>query len=464
MSAQNSDNEVIENKSSGLFSLPGAFLKKLYANHDQEKNINEGRGINTHDSEIKKEDELSEVSKSLLSLINKTQKIFNNDESFVAVKNMAFEAHNDAIVNQVLLALTSVIRNVDKKFCVEKKEEIYQLPSLILKNFKFSKQYQEQSNALKNKCKSINSIDELNSCFQSAYNLFYSVYQDAYADKEELEKFLFNMGSRISSIGDKLNIVTEEQEIDLKIQGDLNLKMNDAVKMISNDIFTGNDLASLKNTVKVQLDSLQSIVEEERKIVKSQESRIQKSVKVLANRVHELQKEARELRDKVQHEKEKALKDSLTGINNRQAYNEKVLELIQSEDDINACLLIWDIDHFKKFNDQYGHVVGDKVLKTVANKMKMSLKKDYFLARYGGEEFAMLLPDMSVENAIQFANTVRKEVSKTVFLAKGEKVQITVSCGIARYQHKDNQQTLFERADQALYTAKQEGRDRVRAA
>ncbi len=464
MSTQNSDNEVIENKSSGLFSLPGAFLKKLYTSHDQAKQINEDHSIDSHESEIQSENELGEVSKSLLSLINNTKKIFNNDESFDAVKKLAYEAFDDERVNQVLFALTSAIRNANNKYCIEKKEEIFQLPLLILKNFKFSKQYQEQSNVLKNKCKNINSVDELSLCFQSAYNLFYSVYQDAYADKEELEKFLFNMGSRISSIGDKLNVVTEEQEIDLKIQGDLNLKMNDAVKMISNDIFTGNDLASLKNTVKVQLDSLQSIVEEERKIVKSQESRIQKSVKVLANRVHELQEEARELRDKVQHEKEKALKDSLTGIYNRQAYNEKILELIHSEDDISACLLIWDIDHFKKFNDQYGHVVGDKVLKTVANKMKALLKKDYFLARYGGEEFAMLLPGVTADNAIQYANTIREEVSKTVFLAKGKKVQITVSCGITCYQDKDTQQTLFERADQALYTAKQEGRDRVRAA
>ena len=463
MSAQNSDSEVIENKSSGLFSLPSVFLKKLYSNYDQAKQEKENPSASVHKDDVQVEGELSEVSKTLLSLINSTQKLFQNDEAFIAVKDLAYEAYNDEKANQVLLALTSVIRIVNKKFCIEKKEELFQLPSLILKNFKFSKQYQDKSNDLKNKCNNIKSVDELNICFQSAYNLFYSVYQDAYADKEELEKFLFNIGARINSIGDKLHAVAEEQESDIKIQGDLNLKMNDTVRLISNNIFTGSDLASLKNTVKVQLDSLQSIIEEERKIVKTQETRIQNNVKVLANRVHELQKEAQELRDKVQHEREKALKDSLTGINNRQAYNEKALELIQS-DDTSTCLLIWDIDHFKRFNDQYGHAVGDKVLKAVADKMKALLKKDYFLARYGGEEFAMLLPGVSSDDAIQFANGVREEVSKIVFLVKGKKVKITVSCGIASYQYKDSQQTLFERADQALYTAKQEGRDRVSAA
>lgn len=461
MSSRQSDSEIIENKSSGLFSLPGAFLKKLYANSDQKKQTKEKQDNYSQGDELQSERELTESSKALLSLINSAQKIFQKDETFAAVKNMAYEVTDDNGSNHVLFAFTSALKNASKKFCIEKKEEIFQLPLEILNNFKFSEQYKEQSTSLKKKCKKVGSIKELNACFQSAYSLFYSIYQDTYADKKELENFLFNIGSRISHISDKLHVVTEEQESDLKIQDDLNLKMNNAVKLISNNISTGNDLNSLKNNVKEQLDSLQSIVEEERQIVKAQESRIQNNVKVLANRVHKLQKEAQELRVKVQQEREHALKDTLTGVNNRQAYNEKVSELINSNENTGVCLLIWDIDHFKKFNDQYGHVVGDKVLKSVADKMQNSLKDDYFLARYGGEEFAMLLSGVSIDDAVQYANTVRDDVSNIVFLVKGKQVKVTVSCGMTCYQQEDNEQTIFERADQALYVAKQEGRNRV---
>ena len=461
MTSESSDSEIVENKSSGIFSLPGALLKKLYTNSDEARLENISQNESSEFEDIQKETELTEASKALLSLINNAQKLFQNDESFSNVKKMAYEVVDEESANRVIFAFISTLKKSSKQFCIERKEEIFQLPLDILNNFKFSGKYKEQSKSLKNKCKNIGSFSEVNECFEAAYGLFYTIYQDTNSDKEELEKFLFNIGSRISHISDKLHDVAEEQESDIKIQGDLNVRMNNAVKLISNNIVTGNDLDSLKNTVKEQLDSLQNIVEEEREIVKAQEFRIQNNVKALANRVHELQKEAQELRVKVQHEKEQALKDILTGINNRQAYNEKVSDLIDSDGAVSACLLIWDIDHFKKFNDQYGHVVGDKVLKTVAEKMNSSLEHDYFLARYGGEEFAMLLPGLSVDEAMQFANTVREDVSNIVFLVKGQQVKVTVSCGITSYQQEDNEQTLFERADKALYVAKQDGRNRV---
>jgi diguanylate cyclase len=295
------------------------------------------------------------------------------------------------------------------------------------------------------------------------YDLFYRVYQEAYADKEELENFLFNIGAQISRIGDKLHTVAEEQVSDLKIQGDLNLKMSNAVSLISKNIISGNDLSSLKNSVKVQLDALQNIVEEERQIVKAQENRVQQSVKVLANRVNELKLEAKELRDKVQREREQAARDPLTGLYNRQAYNEKISELISSKEENrdNLCLLVWDIDHFKKFNDQYGHVVGDKVLSAVAEKLTKTLKSNYFLARYGGEEFVMILPKLCTNDAQEFAEYVRNEISNIMFMVKGKKITITVSCGITRSQVNDSTQSIFERADKALYRAKEEGRNRV---
>ena len=275
---------------------------------------------------------------------------------------------------------------------------------------------------------------------------------------------MFNIGAQISRIGDKLHTVVEEQVSDLKVQGDLNTKMSDAVSLISKNIISGNDLTSLKNTVKEQLDSLQQIVEEERKIVKAQETRVHQSVEVLANRVNELKLETQELRDKVRREKEQALRDPLTGLYNRQAYNDKITKIFTDSrnDNDHPSLLIWDIDHFKKFNDLYGHVVGDKVLKAVADKLNKSLKDNYFLARYGGEEFVMILPGLSAKDSKQYADLVRNDVSNIIFLIKGKKIKITISCGIAKIQENDSVQSIFERADKALYAAKENGRDCVK--
>ena len=466
MEPYDSDNEVIENKSSGLFSLPAALIKKLYSNPSQTDSQQQGSLVDKNEFiDSDEEQELSEVAKSLLSLISKVQKIFNNDESFDSVRKLTYELADPSEANHVLMALTSVLKNLSSVYIVEDKNKVYDLPLEILKKFKFSENYKQRSIAVEKKCKNIKTISDLNLSFQEIYGLFYDVYQDTYADKEELENFLFNIGAQISRIGDKLHTVAEEQVSDLKIQGNLNEKMSDAVTLISKNIFSGNDLASLKNTVKEQLDSLQNIVEEERKIVKAQEEKINNNVKALASRVNELKIEAQELRDKVKREKEQALKDPLTNLYNRQAYNNKLTELLSISDESRKqfFLLIWDIDNFKKFNDLYGHVVGDKVLKAVAEKLKSSLKENCFLARFGGEEFAMLLSNSSIEEVHEFANKIREEIAKITFLVKGVKIMITISCGIAISQNSDSSQSIFERADKALYEAKEEGRNKVKS-
>ncbi len=461
MDIQEQDNEVVENKSSGIFSLSAALIKKLYPNSEQSSVDNDEYNEKLTDEHIN--DDKSEVSKSLIRLIDDTQNVFKQDISFNSIKNMAYEVTNDSESNHVLIALANVLNKVSKKFVIEKQDLLFKMPLALLEKFHFAKEYQDRSELLLEQCKKIQSVGDLSTCLQDVYELFYSVYQDTYADKEELEIFLFNIGAQVSLIGEKLHTVAEEQASDLKVQGELNLKMNDAVSLISENISSGNDLASLKNIVKDQLDTLQNIVEEERELVKAQEMRVNNSVKVLANRVNELKQEAQVLREKVQREKEHALLDPLTGIYNRQAYNEKVSELgmLAKKHGNKLSLSIWDIDHFKRFNDRYGHVVGDKVLKSVAEKLNSSLKDEYFLARYGGEEFSMLLPGLTAESAKEFADYVRNEVSNITFMVKGKKVQITVSCGIASIQDNDNAQSLFERADKALYSAKEEGRNRV---
>jgi len=473
MSVSDSENEVIENKSSGLFSLPAAFIKKLYVGTERlEDRSHKSKVIDSYPSDIDEDfrdeqgevdDEVKEISNSLLRLINSTQDLFQKNEAFGSVKGMASEIKDVSESNNVLIALAGVIKAVNGKYLVEKKEHVFELPLLILKKFKFSEEYKKESNSLEEKCKKINSISSLNSCLQEIYDLFFCVYKDTYADKEELENFLFNIGAQVSRIGDSMQTVVEEQVLDIRAQGDLNVKMNDAVSLLSKNILSGNDLESLKNTVKVQLDSLQSIVEEERQIVKAQESRVNNNVKALADQVNKLKLEAEELKDKVKKEREQALIDPLTGLYNRQAYNEKISEMLSSamNNDDKLSLLIWDIDHFKRFNDRYGHVVGDKVLNAVSSKLSTSLKENYFLARFGGEEFAMLLPDETSEDATNFAERVRDEVSKMVFMVKGKKVELTISCGISSYQHNDNSQSLFERADKALYLAKENGRNCV---
>lgn len=159
--------------------------------------------------------------------------------------------------------------------------------------------------------------------------------------------------------------------------------------------------------------------------------------------------------------------DFLTGVSNRQAFDTTLSALIQDaeENKGDVCLILIDIDHFKKFNDKYGHQMGDQVLKLVANALTNSVKGQDVVARYGGEEFAVILPDTPLSGALVVADKLRKTVeSKTLRRKDTHEVidKVTISSGVARYHYgNDELEALISRADEALYKSKQGGRNKV---
>ena len=120
-----------------------------------------------------------------------------------------------------------------------------------------------------------------------------------------------------------------------------------------------------------------------------------------------------------------------------------------------------DIDHFKKVNDSYGHKAGDGVLRSVAASLNQSIRASDFIFRYGGEEFVILLKKCSLEQSKKVAEKVRLKVEENFSLDKGQKLSVTVSLGLTQFKEKDTEDSVFQRADQALYAAKSNGRNRV---
>ncbi|MDR3435804.1 GGDEF domain-containing protein [Telmatospirillum sp.] len=160
--------------------------------------------------------------------------------------------------------------------------------------------------------------------------------------------------------------------------------------------------------------------------------------------------------------------DSLTGIANRKSFDMVLRESIalSTREEQPLCLLMIDIDHFKAFNDAHGHQMGDNVLKLVARYMKECVKGRDTVARYGGEEFAVVLPHTRLDAAILAANIIRRHVAakKVVNRRTGASLgQVTLSIGVAEHRPGEPASELVHRADEALYLAKANGRDRVAA-
>jgi diguanylate cyclase (GGDEF)-like protein len=126
-------------------------------------------------------------------------------------------------------------------------------------------------------------------------------------------------------------------------------------------------------------------------------------------------------------------------------------------------LILFDIDHFKQINDNYGHLAGDYVLKQLATVVKGKIRREDILARYGGEEFAIVLPEIDAPNAVSFAEKVRKLVEKAPFKFEETKIAVTVSVGVATCAETDDAASLIKRTDEKLYEAKGAGRNCVKA-
>jgi len=186
----------------------------------------------------------------------------------------------------------------------------------------------------------------------------------------------------------------------------------------------------------------------------------------MENRLTSSRQEIASLQQSLEAIRAESLTDPLTGLGNRKFFDRTLDELMESNASRGEplSLLMLDIDHFKSFNDNYGHLTGDQVLRLVALSLKQNIKGLDVTARYGGEEFAVILPNTALRQAITAADHIRRAVMSKELKKKstGEILgRVTISVGAATIAPGDSAHSLIERADACLYAAKRNGRNRV---
>jgi diguanylate cyclase len=186
----------------------------------------------------------------------------------------------------------------------------------------------------------------------------------------------------------------------------------------------------------------------------------------LQQHLQDSRREAEALREELAKARAEAKTDAMTGLANRKGFDEAIDRLRGAQERAlsDACLLICDIDKFKSINDTYGHLFGDKVIKAVAEVLVKQTKGKDLAARFGGEEFIVLLPETCFEGAVAVAESIRSaiESGRVVNPRTGEEIRrVTISIGVTQFLRDEDVKETISRADEALYAAKENGRNRV---
>jgi diguanylate cyclase len=243
------------------------------------------------------------------------------------------------------------------------------------------------------------------------------------------------------------------------------LSLNDTVmshvRELTDEVSSATELALLQSAVSARLEAVTQQVCDFRAREQTRLLEYNGRAEHMRARIADLEREALELHSKLDLEKHGARLDPLTGLSNRKSFDERFAQEIvrRAQGGSSLVMLLWDIDSFKVINDSYGHRAGDRVLQTVAGCFKTALRAGDFVARIGGEEFAVLLSGVGLSEAVNIANQVRTAVEGLRFHFRGAPVRVTVSCGVTELNPGDAREAAFDRADAALYRAKNSGKN-----
>ncbi|WP_085676628.1 MULTISPECIES: GGDEF domain-containing protein [unclassified Pseudomonas] len=281
--------------------------------------------------------------------------------------------------------------------------------------------------------------------------------------QHEFETYLQQLNERLDSFQSHLHEASAGHADNSSAARELDSQLREQVDGLQSSVQGAVDVDSLKHILESRLEGLLGTMDEHQLERDRREQELAGRLQGLAERVASMEQEALGYREHLEEQRQKALIDPLTGLPNRAAWTEQVeREMLDwQENGGHLAMAILDLDHFKRINDSYGHLAGDKVLKIVADQLRKRLRARDFIARFGGEEFVLLLPQTSPAAAAQVAEALRAAIEACPFHFKGERVVITTSIGLSAFRSGERGDQVLKRADAALYRAKDSGRNRV---
>ena len=314
----------------------------------------------------------------------------------------------------------------------------------------------------------VNSLNKVNSLRD--LEVFYKqVFEGLGQRISKKDEFIVELSGLIETVVHQLS----ELSADLKKEGVENAEitqdrwrltelMGGQINTLQDSVLQTDSLSTLKTMLAEGLGELNQTVSEFAEMEEGRAKQAEERALSVTNRLKRVESEASDLKHSLHQAHEQAFVDPLTGVANRRAYDGRIkLEFERWKRNREPLVLaVLDIDRFKGINDEYGHAVGDKVLRTISQLVDKKVRDSDFFGRVGGEEFAIIFTGSDLDNAVKRLNHFRESVAGCKFGYKGKRIVITMSVGCALFAEGDTPDSVFERADQALYKAKQTGRNK----
>lgn len=423
----------------------------------------------------------------LLNFLQQLEQQLNKDDSFhgqlAAFKISTRDAHDESALRQLSSQLSSILLVTP-----ESQQTRHTIPSAdvanassgssaapdtsaqppfqellirLLEQLIVPADFQPQADQLKQRLETETQNADWKQLLKDVAQLINTIRSHIQNEKHEFENFLQQVTDRLKAMDQFLQSETSHLDQAQTRGADFEQTFTRNVDDIRQDVNQAMELSTLKTAVNSKLDTISSHIISYREYETKRVEHSRQQVLEMQTRMQSLEQKSQALKKTIIEKNRQAMYDTLTAIPSRLSFEQRAAEEISRWQRFSTplSLVVWDIDFFKKVNDSYGHKAGDKVLKTVAQLLNQRIRETDFLARYGGEEFVMLLPGTQQEECLQLVNELRQQVAECGFHYHGEAVTITVSCGISSFREGDSLDSVFDRADRALYKAKRNGRN-----
>jgi len=302
--------------------------------------------------------------------------------------------------------------------------------------------------------------EKLLNSFLAAFDV---ISHDLVQERNTAKVFLSTLSETLTTVQSAVQSTISTNAKCKQKHDELNNQLENQISDMAKGLDEANSLVDIKVDISAKLKSIASTLQKKSALEKGQQAELESKLVDMQSKVNVLEQQGKAFEKRIKEQQAKSLQDALTKLYNRAAFDEHFAkEIVRCQhNNTKLAIVVADLDDFKRINDTYGHTAGDKTLQVIANTFKKHFENSGFIARYGGEEFVFIFSDKDKETLENDLNKLKNSVARLPFKFKNNKVSMTLSIGFTHITQEDNVHIAFERADTALYQAKEQGKNRV---